>query len=221
MKIGDDLGTEVKICGINSIDALNAAQAASADYLGFVFFPKSPRHINIDQASSLVRQVKPGIKKVALLVNASNDEIQQILARVPLDILQLHGGEPLERVAEIKRTFGLEVMKVIKISDEKDFENITPFEEVADRLLFDAKPPKGMKNALPGGNAVSFDWRLLNGKSWNRPWMLAGGLTTDNIQEAIKISGAPAVDVSSGVEDRPGLKSTEKISLFTSRAKAC
>ncbi len=214
------MGTEVKICGINSNEALQSAQQSGADYLGFVFFPKSPRHVSIDQASSLTQQVKPDIKKVGLLVDASDDEIRQILAQVPLDILQLHGGEPLERVAEIKRTFGLEVMKVIKVSDEKDFENIAPFEEIADRFLFDAKPPKGLKNALPGGNAISFDWRLLSGRSWSRPWMLAGGLTCDNIQEAIKISGARAVDVSSGVEDSPGLKSVEKIRQFTANAKS-
>ncbi|WP_419903280.1 phosphoribosylanthranilate isomerase [Kiloniella sp.] len=213
------MGTEVKICGINSHEALQSAQLSGADYLGFVFFPKSPRHVSIEQASALTRQVKPGVKKVGLLVDASDDEIRQILAQIPLDILQLHGGEPLERVAEIKRTFGLEVMKVVKISDKKDFENIPPFEEIADRLLFDAKPPKGLKNALPGGNAVSFDWRLLSGKSWSRPWMLAGGLTCDNIKEAINISGAPAVDVSSGVEDEPGVKSADKIALFASLAK--
>ncbi|MEH6629652.1 MAG: phosphoribosylanthranilate isomerase [Halopseudomonas aestusnigri] len=214
------MGTEVKICGINTSEALQSAQQSGADYLGFVFFPKSPRHVSIDQANSLAQQVKPSIKKVGLLVDASNDEIKQILSQVPLDILQLHGGEPLERVAEIKQLFGLEVMKVIKVSDEKDFQNIAPFEEIADRLLFDAKPPKGLKNVLPGGNAISFDWRLLSGRSWSRPWMLAGGLTCDNIQEAIKISGAPSVDVSSGVEDRPGVKSIEKIHLFTRNAKS-
>ncbi|MFD2204686.1 phosphoribosylanthranilate isomerase [Kiloniella antarctica] len=211
--------TEVKICGINSNEALHSAQQAGADYLGFVFFPKSPRHVSLDQASALTRQVKPGIKKVGLLVDVSDDEIRQILTQIPLDILQLHGEESLERVAEIKRTFGLEVMKVFKVSDKKDFENITPFEEVADRFLFDAKPPKGLKNALPGGNAISFDWRLLSGRSWRRPWMLAGGLHCDNIKEALKISGAQAVDVSSGVEESPGVKSSEKIERFTALAK--
>ncbi|WP_085906532.1 phosphoribosylanthranilate isomerase [Kiloniella majae] len=213
------MATEVKICGINSNDALNAAQEAGAEYLGFVFFPRSPRHVSVEQAAPLAKQVKPGVKKVGLLVNASDDDIRQITEQAPLDILQLHGGETPERVAEIKRNFGLEVMKVIKISEQKDFETVSVFEDVSDRLLFDAKPPKDLKNALPGGNAISFDWRLLAGKSWKRPWMLAGGLNCDNVKDAIQISGAPAVDVSSGVEDKPGLKSVEKIFGFTSKAK--
>ncbi len=210
--------TEVKICGINSNEALNAAQEAGAEYLGFVFFPKSPRHVSAEQAAALTKQVKPGTQKVGLLVNPSDDDIRQITEQASLDILQLHGGETPERVAEIKRNFDLEVMKVIKVSEQKDFETVPVFEEVSDRLLFDAKPPKDLKNALPGGNAISFDWRLLAGKSWKRPWMLAGGLNCDNVQDAIHISGAPAVDVSSGVEDKPGLKSIDKIHTFTSKA---
>ncbi|WP_020590649.1 phosphoribosylanthranilate isomerase [Kiloniella laminariae] len=211
--------TEVKICGINSDLALTAAQAAGANYLGFVFFPKSPRNVYIDQAATLSRQVRPGIKRVGLLVDASDEEIREILKQVPLDILQLHGNETPERVAAIKNTFKLEIMKVIKISDKEDFKDIPPFEDLADRLLFDAKPPKDLKNALPGGNAHAFDWRLLAGRSWSRPWMLAGGLTCQNVADAVRISGASAVDVSSGVEDSPGIKSAEKIKLFTQQAK--
>ncbi|MCZ4281387.1 phosphoribosylanthranilate isomerase [Kiloniella laminariae] len=215
------MATEVKICGINSDLALTSAQAAGASYLGFVFFPKSPRNVSIDQAVPLARQVRPGIKRVGLLVDASDEEIREILKQVPLDILQLHGSETPERVAGIKNRFKLQVMKVIKISDREDFNTIPPFEELADYLLFDAKPPKDLKNALPGGNAHAFDWRLLAGRNWSKPWMLAGGLTSQNVANAVRISGAPAVDVSSGVEDSPGVKSPEKIKLFIQQAKGC
>ena len=139
---------------------------------------------------------------------------------MPLDLLQVHGEVPSARLAEIRARFGLPIMRALPIAREEDFAAAAPVEPVADRLLFDAKPPKTMKDALPGGNAVSFDWQLLAGRSFRRPWMLAGGLTVENVAQAIEISGAKAVDTSSGIEDAPGKKSVEKIKAFVAAARA-
>jgi phosphoribosylanthranilate isomerase len=141
-----------------------------------------------------------------------------ILIEVPLDLLQLHGGESPERVAAVRARFGLPVMKVVKLRQAGDLEAVAPFLAVADRLLFDAKPPAAMTRALPGGNAIAFDWTILAGTTWPLPWMLAGGLTPKNVAEAVALSGAPAVDVSSGVEDAPGKKSAHKIKAFLAAA---
>ena len=206
----------VKICGLSSNDTIAATAKAGAAYVGFVFFEKSPRNVTIAQARDLALVVPVGVCKVALTVNASNEELDAILADVPIDMIQLHGSESAARVTEVKARFGLPVMKAIGISDAADLEKITEYSAVADQLLIDAKPPKDAQ--LPGGNGLAFDWKLIAGRRWGLPWMLAGGLTPENIEEAIRLTGAKQVDVSSGVEDAPGFKSVEKIQALLSAA---
>ncbi|MCA0871852.1 phosphoribosylanthranilate isomerase [Seohaeicola saemankumensis] len=206
-----------KICGLRTAADVAAAANAGAAYVGFVFFAKSPRHLDIDTAAALAAEVPLGVCKVALTVNATDAELDAIVARVPLDMLQLHGKETPERVAEIKARFGLPVMKAIGIADAEDLSLIDRYEPVADQLLIDAKPPRNAE--LPGGNGLAFDWRLLAGrKYWQKPWMLAGGLTPDNVAEAIRMTSARQVDVSSGVESAPGVKDADRIAGFLSAA---
>ncbi|MEM7226231.1 MAG: phosphoribosylanthranilate isomerase [Pseudomonadota bacterium] len=214
------MSLEVKICGINTPAALDAAVAAGADLVGFVFYPNSPRAVTPAQAIDLAGRLKPGVKRVALMVDPDDALVAEVTGQVPLDFIQLHGAETPRRVAEIRARTGLAVIKVLKLSTAEDLAPAETYAEVADRLLFDAKPPKSMKNALPGGNALAFDWRLLAGKTWSKPWMLSGGLEPDNLKQAVEISGARSVDVSSGVEERPGLKSPEKIDAFLAQARA-
>jgi phosphoribosylanthranilate isomerase len=203
-----------KICGLKTAESVAAAVEHGADFIGFNFFRKSPRYVEPEQAGALGRAMPTHVLKTALLVDDDDARIAAILAAAPLDLLQLHGSETPERVAAIKAKFGLPVMKVIKVRDAGDIARAAQYETVADRLLFDAQPPADMKNALPGGNAVSFDWTLLQGFRSPLPWMLSGGLTPANLAEAVRQSGAPAVDVASGVEDRPGEKSLSKIKDF-------
>ncbi|CUH43135.1 phosphoribosylanthranilate isomerase [Ruegeria atlantica] len=205
----------VKICGLTTPDHVRAAADAGARYVGFVFFSKSPRHLDLDAAAGLAQLVPAGVAKVALTVNATDEELDRIIARVPLDMLQLHGKETPQRVSEVCDRFGLPVMKAIGIAEAEDLSAIDLYSEVADQLLIDAKPPR--TSELPGGNGLAFDWRLLAGrKYWQKPWMLAGGLTPDNVAEAIRMTGAKQVDVSSGVESGPGVKDAIKISEFVS-----
>jgi phosphoribosylanthranilate isomerase len=206
----------VKICGLSSDDTIAATAEAGAAYVGFVFFKKSPRNVTIEQARDLALSVPVGICKVALTVNASNDELDAILAEVPIDMIQLHGSESTARVTEVKARFGLPVMKAIGISGAEDLEKISEYSAVADQLLIDAKPPKNAQ--LPGGNGLAFDWKLIAGRRWGLPWMLAGGLTPENVEEAIRLTGATQVDVSSGVETQPGVKSVEKIQALLNAA---
>lgn len=207
----------VKICGLTAPDHVRAAADAGARYVGFVFFSKSPRHLDLDAAAGLAQLVPAGVAKVALTVNATNEELDQIVESVPLDMLQLHGKETPQRVSEVRDRFGLPVMKAIGIAEAEDLSSIDLYSEVADQLLIDAKPPR--TSELPGGNGLAFDWRLLAGrKYWRKPWMLAGGLTPDNVAEAIRMTGAKQVDVSSGVESSPGIKDSIKISEFVSAA---
>ena len=208
-----------KICGIRDPEALEAALAAGAAYIGFVFFPPSPRAVTPIEAAALSEQVGRRAIRVGLIVNATDVDIAAILAETPLDVLQLHGSETPERVAVIKARTGKRVMKAIKVSDASDFDAAEAYLDVADMLLFDAKPPAEMANALPGGNAVSFDWTLLAGRSWSLPWMLSGGLDPENVAEAIRVSGASAVDVSSGVENAPGVKDAGRIAAFLAAVK--
>lgn len=210
---------DVKICGLKTTEAVNCAIQAGADMLGFVFFPKSPRNISVSEAADLFDGIKRPVTKVGLLVDPTNDQLEDILTVVSLDMIQLHGKESPDRVAEVKSITGLPVMKALAVAGPDDVKAAMAYEGVADRLLFDARPPKDMKNALPGGNAVSFDWLLMKGYKGQVPWMLAGGLTPENVAEAIKISGAPAVDVSSGVETLPGDKDLKKIEAFVKAAK--
>jgi len=202
----------VKICGLRTVADVAAVAAAGAAYAGFVFFPKSPRHLTTDQARLLALAAPPGLAKVALTVNADNDTLDAILEAVPLDMLQLHGNESPERVSEVRARYGLPVMKAIGVADESDLATLTDYSLAADQILIDAKPPK--HGDLPGGNGLSFDWRLLVGRKWLRPWMLAGGLTVDNVAEAIRLTGARQVDLSSGVESAPGVKDAAKITAF-------
>ncbi|MEX0338324.1 MAG: phosphoribosylanthranilate isomerase [Arenibacterium sp.] len=203
----------VKICGLTAPDHVRAAVDAGARYLGFNFFAKSPRYVSPQQAAELATHVPTGVAKVALVVNASDEVLDDITQNAPFDILQLHGGESIERVQQIKDRYGLPVMKVIGVVDEADLAAIDAFSDVADQLLIDAKPPKNA--VLPGGNGLAFDWRLLAGrKYWRKPWMLAGGLTPDNVAEAIRMTGARQVDVASGVESAPGVKDAALMKAF-------
>lgn len=213
------MSIEVKICGVNTPAALRATVEAGADYVGLNFYPPSPRAVTPDQAAALTAAAPPRLCKVGLFVDVEDETIAKTLAAVGLDMLQLHGGESPARVAEIRARFGLPVMKVVKIAGAAEVAAAEAYFRVADRLLFDAKPPKEMTQALPGGNALTFDWQLLAGKTWPIPWMLSGGLEAANVAEAARISGARAVDVSSGIEDRPGLKNPDKIRAFLAAAK--
>lgn len=201
-----------KVCGLTRPGDVDAAAAAGAAYLGFVFFPKSPRHLEIDAAAALAGRAPPGVAKVALTVDANDATLAAILARVPIDILQLHGRESPERVAEVRARFRLPVMKALGVAGPDDLAAVDAHGEVADMLLLDAKPPEGA--AVPGGNGVAFDWRLVANRRWPRPWMLAGGLTPATVAEAVMLTGAPQVDVSSGVETAPGLKDADRIAAF-------
>jgi phosphoribosylanthranilate isomerase len=203
-----------KICGLKTPETVAAAVAGGAALVGFNFYGRSPRCVDPATAKQLAMTVPPIVRKVGLLVDDSDARIAEILGTCDLDLLQLHGHETPERVAEIRARFAKPVIKVISVSDAADLDRAALYESVADYLMFDAKPPKSMANALPGGNAISFDWTLLSGRRFQRPWLLAGGLTPDNLIEAVRISGAPMVDVSSGVEDRPGEKNVSKIKAF-------
>ena len=214
------MSIEAKICGINAPAAAEAAVAGGADYIGFIFYPPSPRAVTPAQAHALATAVPGRVGKVGLFVDAEDAAIREVREAVPLTLLQLHGSERPERVAQIKARFGLPVMKAIRIAGPDDVAAARAYLKVADRLLFDAKPPKDMKGALPGGNALSFDWRLLAGESWPIPWMLSGGLEAGNLAEAVRTAGARAVDVSSGVEDKPGVKNPAKIRDFRKTARA-
>ncbi len=207
----------VKICGLTGPQDVVAAADAGARYVGFVFFPKSPRNVSVQQAKALAAEVPFGVAKVALTVNADDALLDEITQNVAIDILQLHGSESVARVAQIKARTGLPVMKAIGISDADDLQKIVDYGRVADMLLVDAKPPKNAD--LPGGNGLAFDWRLLAGRKWAVPWMLAGGLTPDNVQQAIQLTGARQVDVSSGVESAPGVKDPAKVAAFVSAAQ--
>ena len=204
-----------KICGVKDRAALDAAVAGGAAYVGFVFYPRSPRNVTPAEAGALAALLPDDVTAVALAVDPDDTLVGAILDGAPdIAMFQLHGGETPARVAEVRARTGKKAMKAIKVSEAADLDAAQPYLDAADMLLFDAKPPADMKNALPGGNAVSFDWTILSGRSWPLPWMLSGGLDPDNVADAIRISGAPAVDVSSGVESAPGVKDPARISAF-------
>ena len=211
---------EVKICGLSSDEAVSAALEGGADLLGFNFYAPSPRAVAIEQAASLSRLVSRRALKVGLFVDADDDFIGDCIEAADLDMLQFHGAETRDRVTKAKERFGLPVMKVIKISGRDDLEVAHQFSSVADRLLFDTKPPPDLPGMLPGGNALAFDWHLLSESEWPLPWLLAGGLDARNIGRAVAISGAPGVDVSSGVETSPGHKDPHLIREFLRAAKS-
>ena len=208
----------VKICGLRTPADVTAVARAGAAYAGFVFFAKSPRNVTLPEARLAAMAAPPGLAKVALTVDADDAALDRIVEAVPLDILQLQGRESPDRVAEVRARYGLPVMKAIGLADEGDLSAIFAFSSVADQLLIDAKPPGGAD--LPGGNGLAFDWRLLAGRRWLRPWMLAGGLTAENVAEAVRLTGARQVDVSSGVESGPGVKDPGKIAAFVAAACA-
>lgn len=210
------MSVAVKICGLKSPEAIEAAIEGDAAYLGFNFYPTSPRSLTPEAAARLAAAVPANVAKVALVVDADDRLLDEIAEALSPDIFQLHGHETPERVAAIKARSGRQVMKVVPIATEADVAAARAYEGVADLLMFDAKPPPG---GLPGGNGLAFDWRLLKDARWSLPWMLAGGLTPETVAEAIRSTGATRVDVASGVEDRPGVKSPDKIRRFLAAAK--
>ncbi|SHG49388.1 phosphoribosylanthranilate isomerase [Cognatishimia maritima] len=211
------LKTRVKICGLKEAEHIKVAAEAGAAYVGFNFFAKSPRYVDFDQARDLALETPIGVAKVGLTVNVDNTFLDDLLTKVPLDMIQLHGHETPERVAEVRELYGLPVIKAFGIATEEDTKLIDVFGEVADQLLVDAKPPKDAK--MLGGNGLTFDWRLVKRKFWPKPWMLAGGLTVDNVAEAIQMTGAKQVDLSSGVESAPGVKDPDLIRAFIKAAQ--
>lgn len=206
----------VKICGISTPDALDAAIAARADYCGLVFFAPSPRNLSLRDAPALAARATGRIGKVGLFVDPVDDLLGEAVAAGALDMIQLHGDESPARVAEVKARFGIPVWKALPVSSARDIERATAFRDAADLILFDAKTPKGA--ALPGGMGLSFDWSLLSAYRGPLPWGLAGGLSPDNVAEAIRRTGAPLVDTSSGVESAPGIKDVDKITAFCKAA---
>ncbi len=210
----------VKICGLSTPETTEAAIAAGADYLGFNFIERSSRYISCEKAGELAALVPSTIMKVALTLDAGNEEFDAIVEALDPDMLQLHGAETPARLTELKARYGLPLMKAIGVSEPGDPERADIYRDSADLLLFDAKPPKSMAGALPGGNGLVFDWSLIAGHRPGLPWMLSGGLNPENVGEAIRITGAEAVDVSSGVESAPGKKSPELIEAFIRAARA-
>lgn len=207
----------VKICGVNDPAAMEAAVAAGADMVGFVFFPPSPRAVTPEAAAALSAAQPWGPLRVGLFVDPTDDEIAAVLAALPLDIIQLHGEETPARAAEVRARFGRPVMKALGIASAADLDRIAEYAPAVDRFLLDAKAPPGAP--LPGGNAAPFDWTLTAGRPVPKPWLLAGGLTAGNVAEALAVSGAPGVDVSSGVERARGVKDPARITAFVAAAR--
>lgn len=212
------MSISVKICGLRDVAALNAAAQAGTRYVGLNFFAKSPRSVSFDVAAELCAQAPLGVAKVGLVVNVDDAFLDALTAAVPLDMLQLHGSESPERVEAVKARYGLPVMKVVGVAGPEDLERLESYLPVADQIMVDAKAPKDA--VLPGGNGVTFDWRLIAGRRWPVPWMLAGGLTPENVGEAIRLTGARQVDVASGVESAPGEKSPALMTAFCDAAHA-
>lgn len=211
------MSVQAKICGLSTAEALHTAIRGGARFVGLVFYPPSRRNVTPELAAALAASVPESITRVGLFVDPTDDLLAGVLERVPLDLLQLHGSETPRRVAEIKARFGKAVMKAIPIAAPEDPDAALPYLDVVDWLLFDAKPPRGDPVALPGGNGLAFDWQLLGGRRWSKPWMLSGGLTAKNVDEAVATTHASVVDVSSGVEIRHGIKDLGKISEFLAR----
>lgn len=208
----------VKVCGLRTPDTIDAAIGAGADMLGFVFFPKSPRHVACTDALLLARHIGDRAYKVALTVDASDGELDAIVEALAPDLLQLHGAEEPRRVAEVRTRYRLPVMKAIGVATRDDVKQIEAYRFAADRILFDAKPAPGA--ALPGGNGVPFDWQILAGIDIGKPYMVSGGLDATNVGKAVLTTGAPGVDVSSGVERAPGDKDPARIAAFVKATRA-
>ena len=209
-------GVRVKICGVTSAADARMVADAGADYLGMIFVSRSPRAITVDDGRAIAAAVPEGIQRVALTVDA-DDELISAISRIGVDWIQMHGTEAPERVAEVRASTGLRVMKAVGVRDAGDLELIDIYAPVADQILVDAKPPKGA--AVPGGHGVTFDWRLIADRSWSTPWMLAGGLAPGNVAEAVGLTNANQVDVASGTEAAPGVKDPELVRAFIAAAK--
>jgi phosphoribosylanthranilate isomerase len=211
------MSVEAKICGLSTPETLDAAVAAGARFVGFVTYPRSPRHIaSNDVLKALGARVPEGVIRTGLFVDPDDALLDERLATGAIDLVQLHGAETPERVAAIKARTGKPVMKVIKVGQASDVERgIADYAAVADRLMFE-----GAEGSLPGGNAIAFDWTFLAGRTVPLPWLLAGGLRPDNVGEAVRVTGARGVDVSSGVESSRGVKSVDLIRAFLDRVKA-
>jgi phosphoribosylanthranilate isomerase len=213
------MAVEVKICGLSTSQTMQAALEAGADYVGLVFYPKSPRHVALDQARALADQARGRARIVALTVNAPDEALQAIMGALSPDFIQAHGDETPARVEEITRRFA-PVIKAIAVKSEHDIAAAREFRDRAEMVLFDAKAPETLENALPGGNGLSFDWSLLSADGRPRRFMLSGGLNPENVARAISMTGAPIVDVSSGVESHPGLKDANLIRNFIEAARS-
>ena len=212
------MSIEVKICGLTDAAAVKAVVEGGAAMCGFVFFPASPRNLTPKEAAELTKGVPEGVIRVGLTVDADDALLAEIASVAKVDMVQLHGAETPARTNEVRERFGLPVIKVLAVQGPDDLAAAKAYQGVADRLMFDAKPPK--EASRPGGNARAFDWRVLKNQTFALPWLLAGGLTAENLAEAVKTSGAVAVDVSSGVEDAPGVKNVDKIRAFLAAAAA-
>jgi len=208
----------IKICGLSTPETLDVALGAGADMVGFVRFPKSPRHVSLDLGHRLSLQARGRAQRVVLLVNPGDEDIAQAIEALNPDLIQLHGSESPERVAEIRSMVKRPVMKALGIAEASDLQALQPYAGGVDRILLDAKPPR-TAHALPGGNGIAFDWRLLNGLDRKLSFMLSGGLDPDNVAEAIRLTRPQAVDVSSGVESGPGLKDPARIEAFIRAAR--
>jgi phosphoribosylanthranilate isomerase len=214
----DAMPADAKICGLSTPDAVEAALVGGAAFVGFVFFPKSPRNVAPGAAAALAEPARGRARIVSVTVDPTDAELDAIVAALKPDFVQLHGRETPERVAAVKAQTGAGVIKALPVSAPEDLAAAEAFEDVADYLMFDARPPAG--SALPGGVGARFDWDMLAGRTFSKPWFLAGGLAPDNISEAIRRSGALLVDVSSGVETAPGLKDPRLISAFLAAVRS-
>ena len=207
---------KIKICGLTRTDDALATARAGADFAGLVFHPRSPRHLSPEKARTIAQSLRGRVRIVALLADPNDDTLEEVVAAAKPDFVQLHGRETPSRVADVRRRFAIPVIKAISISDTSDLAVLPDYEAVADMLLLDGKPPSG----APGGGGCAFDWQLLRNRVIRRPWLLAGGLNVQNVARAISTTGAPGVDVSSGVELSPGVKNAEAISSFVTAARA-
>lgn len=207
---------DAKICGITSIEALDAAIEGGARFVGFVTYPKSPRYLSMDKLAALAARARGRVETVLVTVNADDAHMTQAMVRAQPDWIQLHGTESVQRAAEVRAFARRGIIKAVGVRRREDLATTAPFDPVADMYLFDAQAPA---DGLPGGNALAFDWSVMAGAKIGRPWLLAGGLTPENVKQAIAISGAELVDVSSGVETAPGLKDPQLIAQFLAAAE--
>ena len=212
------MSIQVKICGITTSEAADAVAQSGADFMGMVFFQKSPRNIDVDQANALSARVRGGPRLVAVFVNADDSTISEAVASAQPDYLQLHGTESPARTSQIASRFGLPLIKALPVAESLDLSATKAYEEIVDYLLFDSKPPKLAER--PGGHGVPFDWKAMSGLDVEIPWLLSGGLNAENVERAVHASGTTMVDTSSGVETAPGIKSPEKIKEFIAAVRS-